>query len=81
MAVSVELSAPGPGERTRLAGEHLAQEIRRPARRRGGRVGEHVQHDEIKDRAEIARRSDRHAGADQLPGAGLALVTQPVVLV
>jgi hypothetical protein len=47
----------------------------------GGRVGERVQRDEIMDRAEIARRSDRHAGADQLPGAGLALVTQPVVLV
>ncbi|HWZ68641.1 MAG TPA: hypothetical protein VNW89_12490 [Stellaceae bacterium] len=65
----------------RLAGERLAQEIRRPARRRGGRVGEPVQHDEIMDRAEIARRSDRRAAADQLPGAGLALVTQPGVLV
>src|SRR5580700_2035425 len=36
MAASVELSAPGPRERMRLAGERLAQEIRRPARRRGG---------------------------------------------
>jgi hypothetical protein len=67
----------------RLAGERLAQEIRRllDGAARRGRVGERVQHDEIMDRAEVARRSDPHAAADQLPGVGLALVTQHVVLV
>ena len=63
----------------RLAGERRAQQIRRLVD--GATRGGHVQRDEITDRAEIARRSDRHAGADQLPDAGLAPATQQVVLV
>ena len=63
----------------RLVGERRTQQIRRLVD--GARRGARVRRDEITDRAEIARRSDRHAGADQLQGAGLALATQQVVLV